>query len=174
VTIAACYVTPEGVVLGADSTASAMLPGGFHYFNYNQKVFALGEPDTATLGVVTWGLGGLGSQSHRTVFAVLADELATKPAKSVIEVTNKLADQAWTFYLPLLARCHALNAKTAFDPKVVPANPGARTQAEEEAHYQRTGLYRATDLNRVLGDPRKQVSGETSDFLALACRAVHE
>jgi hypothetical protein len=37
VTIAACYVTPEGVVLEADPTASLMLaPGGFHYFNYNQ------------------------------------------------------------------------------------------------------------------------------------------
>jgi hypothetical protein len=56
VTIAVCYVTPEGVVLGA---ASATLPGGFHYFNFNQKVFEIGEPGRGTLGIATWGLGRL-------------------------------------------------------------------------------------------------------------------
>jgi hypothetical protein len=45
--------------------------------------------------------------------------------------------------------------------------------AKMHTHYQQTGVYRAEDLNRVLGDPRKQVSGETSDF-AIACRAVHK
>ena len=39
-------------------------------------------------------------------------------------------------------------------------------------HYRRTGVFRAEDLDRVLGDPRKQVSGEapTDLALALACR----
>jgi hypothetical protein len=34
VTIATCYVSPEGVVLGADSTSTVGTPGNFHYFNY--------------------------------------------------------------------------------------------------------------------------------------------
>lgn len=36
-------------------------------------------------------------------------------------------------------------------------------------HYSRTGSYRTEDLDRVLGDPRKQVSGETATDL-VACR----
>jgi len=31
-------------------------------------------------------------------------------------------------------------------------------------HYQKTGVYRAKDLDRVLGDPRKQVSGDPADY----------
>mgnify|MGYP007135464775 CR=1 FL=1 len=38
------------------------------------------------------------------------------------------------------------------------------------SHYQQTGVYGAADLNRVLGDPRKQISGDSTDELALACR----
>jgi hypothetical protein len=37
-------------------------------------------------------------------------------------------------------------------------------------HYQYTGAYRAGDLDRVLGDPRKQVSGEAPTALVVACR----
>ena len=51
-TIAACYVRPEGIVLGADSTTSFY--GGIHYYNHNQKIFELGEKDT-TFGIMTWG-----------------------------------------------------------------------------------------------------------------------
>lgn len=36
-------------------------------------------------------------------------------------------------------------------------------------HYMQTGVYRAADLNRVLGDPREQVSGESSDELEMTC-----
>jgi hypothetical protein len=54
-TIAICSLTPEGVVLGADSTASFMVPeGGFHYLNFNQKLFQIGED--STLAALTWGL----------------------------------------------------------------------------------------------------------------------
>jgi hypothetical protein len=62
-TIAACYLSPEGVVLGADSTASTMVdPGGFHYFNFSQKLFEIGEDST----LATWKLGILGSTQHDT------------------------------------------------------------------------------------------------------------
>jgi hypothetical protein len=52
----------------------------------------------------------------------------------------------------------------------------ATTSSESEwvssmhIHYQKTGLYRTRDLDRVLGDPRKQVSGEVSSDISLASR----
>jgi hypothetical protein len=36
-------------------------------------------------------------------------------------------------------------------------------------YHQKTGLYRAEDLDRVLGDPRDQVGGQTSNDVAYAC-----
>jgi hypothetical protein len=36
-------------------------------------------------------------------------------------------------------------------------------------YYHQTGLYRAGDLNRVLGDPRDQLIGEPNDGLLVAC-----
>ena len=38
-TIAACYLSPEGVVFGADSTTTI----GDHHFNFGQKIFELGD-----------------------------------------------------------------------------------------------------------------------------------
>ena len=105
-TIAAFYVTPEGVVLGADSTASLMLaPGGFHYFNYNQKLFELGEPDTGTLGVVTWGLSGLGETSYRTLFSLFSEDIRRNPPKNVTEVARRWVDKFWDEYLPVIKPC---------------------------------------------------------------------
>jgi hypothetical protein len=40
-------------------------------------------------------------------------------------------------------------------------------------YHSQTGLYSAEDLNRVLGDPREQVSGEPITELALACSPSH-
>ena len=41
--------------------------------------------------------------------------------------------------------------------------------ASMHEYHRRTGLYRTEDLNRVLGDPRHQVSGQACDDFALAC-----
>ena len=80
-TIAMCYVSPEGVVLGADSTSTNLVNNhagkeDFHYFNHNQKLFQVGEE--SALGIVTWGLGCglgcLGNVGHRTAIARLADK----------------------------------------------------------------------------------------------------
>jgi hypothetical protein len=60
-------------------------------------------------------------------------------------------------------------------PALPPNEPQAVTVVEPKwvtsmhDHYQRTGLFRAADLDRVLGDPRKQVSGETLPDV-VACR----
>jgi hypothetical protein len=37
-------------------------------------------------------------------------------------------------------------------------------------YYMQTGSYRTGDLDRVLGDPRKQVSGEAPTELMVSCR----
>jgi hypothetical protein len=150
VTIAACYVTREGVVLGADSTASAMLTGGFHYFNYNQKVFEIGEPGAGTLGIATWGLGGLGSQSHRTLLALLHDSFKTKRPTSVTDAASRWIDQVWAVYstLPPITRCKDLSNKKPFDPVAVPPDPIARTKAEDNEFEQ---LKRGLVLGFFLG-----------------------
>jgi hypothetical protein len=133
VTIAACYVTTEGVVLGADSTASAFInPGGFHYFNFNQKLFEIGDPGTGTLGAITWGMGGLERLSYRTKFAFLAEALQKKPAKNVKEVADRWVELLWPDYNAATKVCRDLNAKRPFDPITAPADPDARTWAEED------------------------------------------
>src|SRR6266849_2312320 len=76
-TIAACYLSSEGVVFGADSTSTMFVagpgpaPGGSdHHYNFTQKIFSIGQ-DSA-LAVTLWGLGNLGSVSHRTLVALFA------------------------------------------------------------------------------------------------------
>lgn len=155
VTIAACFVTPEGVVFGADSTASAMLKGGFHYFNHNQKVFEIGEPGMGTLGLATWGLGALGTLSHRTLVARFYDGLAAAPATDVKEVADRWTEHIWPEYSPLLAYCRSLNSKKAFDAAANQPDPAARTKDEEEEFEQlKRGLVLGFFIGGYLGPNR--------------------
>lgn len=117
-TIAACYVLPEGIVLGADSTISTpVASGGFHYLNHNQKLFELGE--NSTFGVVTWGLGGIGAESYRSLIARLADHLKVTPPASVADVAQQWTDRVWDIYSrspdvqAAIVRCKELNAAEA-------------------------------------------------------------
>src|SRR6266404_9143428 len=126
-TIAACYVSPEGIVFGADSTTSFNF-GGFHYYNHNQKLFEIGEE--STLAIVTWGLAGLGEKSHRTLFAELGDDLKRAPPNSVKKVADRWAAMLWAAYdgssllAADLAICRQLHAKSAFTPLTQSPDPG--------------------------------------------------
>jgi hypothetical protein len=140
VTIAACYISPEGVVLGADSTSTyAGQSGHQHYYNHAQKLFELStKPEHGTLGAVTWGLGGLQISSHRTLLAEFSDDIEANPPASVADAANRWAARFWTAYsdpscpiAPHIAQCKALEAKKPHDPNA-PADPGMRTQAEEQ------------------------------------------
>jgi hypothetical protein len=141
-TIATCYVSPEGVVLGADSTTTY----GTNHFNNSQKLFEIGED--STLAAVTWGLGGLQVSSHRTLLAILADDLRITPPSSVQDVANRWTDQFWAAYsdpacpmAPFITRCQLLGQKPAFDPAANPATPNARTKDEDqEFNNLRNGL----------------------------------
>lgn len=102
-TIAACYVSSEGVVIGADSTSTIYVPtphstagGSFHHFNFAQKLFEIGE--NATLGITMWGLGGLEGLSYRTMLARLADGFVRTPPQSVLEATEAWRDLFWREY----------------------------------------------------------------------------
>lgn len=68
-TIAAAYVTSEGVVLGADSTIT--IGNGVQLMNHNQKVFEIGSD--SRYGLCTFGAGVVGSTSHRTIAAKVGD-----------------------------------------------------------------------------------------------------
>lgn len=128
-TIAVCYLSPEGVVLGADSTTSTSGANGFHYFDFNQKLFEFGQE--STFGVLTWGLGGLGEVSYRTIIARAADRLDANPAASVQDAVNAFVDEfsgVYTNFGPV-QRAQLLNSKLPF--VAGGADPNARTQLEE-------------------------------------------
>lgn len=140
-TIAACYVSPEGIVFGADSTTSFTHgPNGHHYFNHAQKLFEIGEG--TTLACVTWGLGGLGPISYRKLLADLGDGLRKCPPSSVEEVAVRWRDMIWAVYqapqagdlTTHLARVKQLDAKLPHENSRV--DPIERTIAEEEEYFQ--------------------------------------
>ncbi|MBN9036583.1 MAG: hypothetical protein J0H53_10960 [Rhizobiales bacterium] len=133
-TIAACYISPEGVVFGADSTSTYGVHSDRHYYNNAQKIFEVGE-DT-TLGIVTWGLGGLSVGSYRMLIALFADDLAANPPASLLDVATRWSASFWAAYSasdiwPHVLECRRVNALTPHDPAVAP-NAGMRTKDEEE------------------------------------------
>jgi hypothetical protein len=75
-TIAAAYLTPEGVVLGADSTTTTMTKGGVgQLLNNAQKVFEVGPCGQGRMAFCTWGSAMIGELSHRTIGALLAERV---------------------------------------------------------------------------------------------------
>ena len=118
-TIAGCYVTSEGVVLGADSTATVPAASPQHY-DYAQKLFQVGDRG-GTLGFLCWGLNGLRTTSFRTLSAQLSDDLIGHPPANVAEVITRWCAAFWTNYLVEFAaeraRCGALAAKAARTPQ---------------------------------------------------------
>src|SRR5690554_8183468 len=100
-TIAACHISPEGVVLGADSATT--LTSDHHgtcHLDYAQKLFEVG-PRNSSVGLVTWGLGQVGEESHRTVAAELGFQHEEKAFESMEAMAHGLADSFWNRY------CHA-------------------------------------------------------------------
>jgi hypothetical protein len=102
-TIAACYLSAEGVVLGADSTSTMFVAGrggqmgSQHHYNFAQKIFEFGDAG-ATAGIALWGLGSLGDTSHRTLIAEMADEAAKRKVDSLAVVADLAATMFWERY----------------------------------------------------------------------------
>lgn len=160
-TIAMCYVSPEGVVLGADSTASHSTADGlFHYFNHNQKLFQIGED--STLGLLTWGLGGLGDISYRTLIAKLDDDLKKKKPASVQQVAERWAALVWAEYSKILAaemaQAALLDAKVPHSPTHPAPGPLMRTKDEEDQYNLLMGLYVGFCIAGYVPSDRKPVA----------------
>jgi len=124
-TIAACYVSGEGVVFGADSTTTMFVPGtdpsapgSIHHYNFAQKVFEIG--DNSTLGMRMWGLGGLPQVSYRTLIAQFADALVAQGAQSMEEVAKRWTEFFWSAYSAslgeVLQRAQRLSSRTLRTP----------------------------------------------------------
>jgi hypothetical protein len=96
-TIAACYVSNEGVVLGSDSSSTYLTPSGFRHLLYAQKIFEIGESGSS-LGIVTWGRAGLPNRSYRQITAELSDCLLGKAPESVEEVGSRWIEMLWPEY----------------------------------------------------------------------------
>jgi len=100
-TLAAAYLTSEGVVLGADSTTVVQVaaqgedqPRVGQLLDHAQKVFEVGGPGTGRLGLCTWGDGSVCGTSHRTVVARLmeaVDDRKTSVEESVGLLTDIVA-----------------------------------------------------------------------------------
>ena len=102
-TIAACYLSSEGVVFGADSTSTMFVrgpgpaPGGTeHHFNYAQKVFEIGQQ--SRLGITMWGLGNLDRTSYRTLIARFANDLNAAPAQNMGGIAQRWSAFFWGAY----------------------------------------------------------------------------
>lgn len=102
-TIAACYLASDGIVLGADSTSTVFVStpgeqgGTTHHFNFGQKVFELGKRGS-NVGVVLWGLGSLGNKSYRTLLAEIADEADKNKLTTIDDVADLASSMFWKCY----------------------------------------------------------------------------
>jgi hypothetical protein len=70
----------------------------------------------------------------------------------------------------VLRRTRSQRPLSASPPPIVRSPEWASEMGD---YYLRTGLYRAADLNRVLGDPREQIVGEPADDVLRTC-GVHK
>lgn len=125
-TIAACYISSEGVVFGADSTSTMFVPGpgpggmggSNHHYNFAQKIFQIGHQ--STLGLTMWGLGNLGSLSYRTLIAQFADQLQAQPAATMPDLADRWTSFFWTAYTrelaPIYQRVQTLLAQQTRTP----------------------------------------------------------
>lgn len=132
-TIAAVYVSAEGVVLGADSTTTFFNSNGAHYLDHAQKLFEIG--DGSSLGVITWGLGGLMVSSYRQLFAVFADTLAATPPTDVAEVSARWIQFFHHEYTTsaVVVEYQRLAALAPHNP-ATPGLAGTRSEEEEATH----------------------------------------
>ncbi len=114
-TIAACYVTSEAVILGADSTATTTHGSTARHYDFAQKLFQIGDQD-GSLGFVCWGLTGFKVSSFRTLLAQLSDDLIHHPPPNVADVITRWRNTFWMNYLTQYAtergRCATLASQS--------------------------------------------------------------
>jgi hypothetical protein len=126
-TIAACHVSPEGVVLGADSATTLTSDHqGTCHLDYAQKLFEVG-PEGSSVGLVTWGLGQVGQESHRTVAAEVGFKHEANPYESMSAMASGLATAFWERYIAAYGDYVELSKTLA-----AKVTAGDATEAEQE------------------------------------------
>lgn len=135
-TIAACYVTNEGIVFGADSTTT--FNTAVHY-DCAQKVFEYGGTESS-LGFMTWGIGSPGSISYREFVAETADLGPQQNHASFDELVQFVSNRLWSHYVSgfgahiammqnLLAQIAAMAAQPQLTPPQLAQLEGLRSHA---------------------------------------------
>lgn len=104
-TIAVCCVTPEGVVLGSDSTSTIHAGTGIRFLNHEQKLFEVGSG--STIGIVTWGLGSFVGMSFRTLIAQFGDTLSEQKPERMRDVASAWAAMVWPHYKKAIGKLNA-------------------------------------------------------------------
>lgn len=94
-TIAACYLSPEGVVLGPDSAATF---GPTNHFMHEQKIFEIGKRGESRLGLVMWGLAAFDEISYRTLIARFSDTVAEDSGVSIELLAQRWSEMFWGTY----------------------------------------------------------------------------
>lgn len=129
-TIAACYLSPEGVVLGADSATTF---GSRNHFFHGQKIFEVGKEHEATLGLTMWGRGSMERLSYRTLIARFSDDVTRHPGRPVEESAAVWSDLFWNAY--------TVELKSEIDRmKDLAADPNLDAVQKEEMEDLRFGL----------------------------------
>lgn len=98
-TIAACHVSPEGVVFGADSTTTITNAAGGKecHFDHAQKIFEVGGVGSS-VGLVTWGMGSIGQRSHRAIASEVSRYTVVEQHPTMDGIANHLGDILWELY----------------------------------------------------------------------------
>jgi len=96
-TIAAAFLSTEGVVFGADSTTTFTGAGPQRHFNHAQKIFQIGE-GKSTLGLMTWGMASFDDLRYRTMIAEFAEWNCHQSTPSFRDLVERFAQYFWGIY----------------------------------------------------------------------------
>jgi hypothetical protein len=201
VTIAAAYLTSEGVVFGADSATTINITtqggeGGIaQLFNNEQKIFEVGPPKQGRVALCTWGMGRIGSVSHRTISARLADmiEADTTVEDALQRLQALVASELTAAAVPAgtqlgyflggwdgsshLPRCYELNFTVGAEPEIKPLTIGEARFSGAPEFFSRVlrgfdpklpGLLLDALKRQVPGLPAAFDAGFTNAFNAIA------
>lgn len=192
-TIAAAFLTSEGVVFGADSTTTFTLglPGPdqkLKFYNNAQKVFQIGQPGEARFGLCTWGDGRIGQQSHRSVVARLMNTVGksttvkdiTDALISILNEPDSQVGRASVGYLiggvdqdTCRAACSQVVAVGGNAPVVIPLNPEDACFAGAPRFFTRVERGYDPELPALLTKHlRSKISTLPADFDKIAAEAI--
>lgn len=194
-TIAAAFLTAEGVVFGADSTTTFTFgpPGPdqmLKFYNSAQKVFEIGPQGQARFGLCTWGDGRLGdgNLSHRIVVARLADKVT--PSSTVQDLAAELvailddpvvkAGRSFVGYMlggvdakTRMPACSRVLASGPSTPQIVPLNMEDAIFAGAPRFFSRAEAGYDSELPLLVSKHlRPQLTNVPPDFDDLVAAAV--